>query len=77
MIHFPQLNEGDWLAVLFGGKVLGGLFQWMGDQGWIDLYERGKKVGQPVADGTPMIMVWAIVLIIFGHFILTRTRFGN
>jgi simple sugar transport system permease protein len=25
--------EGDWLAVLFGGKILGGLFTWLGDAG--------------------------------------------
>ena len=69
--------EGDWLAPLFGGKILTGLFQWMGEQGWIDVFERGKRAGQPVVDGIPMIMVWAIVLVVVGHFILTRTRFGN
>ena len=69
--------EGDWLAALFGGKILTGLFQWMGDAGWIDVFTRGKREGQPVVDGIPMIMVWAIVLIIVGHYILTRTRFGN
>ena len=35
--------EGDWLAVLFGGEILGGLFQWMGDRGWIDVFERGSE----------------------------------
>ena len=69
--------EGDWLATLFGGTILTGLFQWMGDQGWIDVFERGKRIGQPVVDGIPMIMVWAVVLIVAGHFVLTRTRFGN
>ena len=44
---------------------------------WIDVFTRGKREGQPVVDGIPMIMVWAIVLIIVGHYILTRTRFGN
>ena len=69
--------EGDWLAVLFGGKILTGLFQWMGSAGWIDVFTRGKREGQPVVDGIPMIMVWAIILIVVGHYILTRTRFGN
>ena len=49
----------------------------MGDAGWIDVFTRGKRAGQPVVDGIPMIMVWAIVLVVVGHYILTRTRFGN
>lgn len=69
--------EGDWLAAIFGGKILKGLFQWLGDAGIISTFERGTKAGQPVVDGIPMLIVWAIVLIIFGHFLLTRTRFGN
>ena len=62
--------EGDWLAPLFGGKILGGLFHWMGDAGIIAVFERGTRQGQPVVDGIPM-------LIIFGHVLLTKTKFGN
>jgi len=69
--------EGDWLAPLFGGKILTGFFSWMGDQGIIDVFERGSRKGQPVVDGIPMLIVWAIVLVIVGHIVLTRTRFGN
>ncbi len=69
--------EGDWLAPLFGGKVLTGLFQWMGDQGWIETFSRGTRAGQPVVEGVPMLVVWALVLIVFGQLLLTRTRFGN
>ncbi len=69
--------EGDWLAGLFGGKVLKGLFQWMGDAGIITVFERGVKKGQPVVDGIPMLIVWALVLIFIGHIILTKTPFGN
>jgi len=69
--------EGDWLAAIFGGKILTGLFQWMGDAGWIETFQRGTKAGQPVVDGIPMLIVWALVLIIFGHVLLTKTRFGN
>lgn len=69
--------EGDWLAPFFGGKVLGGLFTWLGDAGIIDVFDRGTRAGQPVIDGIPMLIVWAIVLVIFGHVLLTRTRFGN
>ncbi|HHL20504.1 MAG TPA: ABC transporter permease [Aliiroseovarius sp.] len=72
-----KVAEGDWLAALFGGKVLTGLFQWMGDQGWIDTFSRGTRQGQPVVDGIPMLIVWALALIVFGQVLLTRTRFGN
>lgn len=69
--------EGDWLAPVFGGKILTGFFQWMGDQGWIDTFTRGIKKGQPVVEGIPMLIVWALVLVIFGHWLLTKTKFGN
>ena len=69
--------EGDWLAPLFGGKVFTGLFTWMGDQGWIETFSRGVKKGQPVVEGIPMLMVWALFLVIFGHVLLTKTKFGN
>ncbi|RED13880.1 ABC transporter permease [Pontivivens insulae] len=69
--------EGDWLAPLFGGKVLNGLFVWLGDAGLIETFSRGSRQGQPVVDGVPMLVIWALLLIIFGHILLTRTRFGN
>ena len=69
--------QGDWLAALFGGKILGGLFQWMGDNGLIAVFERGTRAGEPVVDGIPMLIVWAIILVIFGHVLLTKTKFGN
>ncbi|MEV8468688.1 ABC transporter permease [Fluviibacterium sp. DFM31] len=72
-----DVAEGDWLAALFGGKILGGMFTWMGNNGMIATFSRGTREGQPVVDGIPMLIVWAIVLVIFGHFLLTKTRFGN
>jgi simple sugar transport system permease protein len=69
--------EGDWLAPLFGGKILRGLFSWLGDNGMIATFTRGNRMGEPVVDGIPMLIVWAIFLVIVGHLILTRTRFGN
>jgi len=72
-----DVAEGDWLAPIFGGKILTGLFQWLADAGLIATFERGSRIGQPVVDGVPMLIVWAIVLVIFGHILLTRTRFGN
>jgi simple sugar transport system permease protein len=72
-----DVAEGDWLAPIFGGKILTGFFQWMGDQGWIETFTRGLKKGQPVVEGIPMLMVWALVLVLFGHWLLTKTKFGN
>ncbi len=69
--------EGDWLAPVFGGKIGQPLFTWLGEAGYIDTFQRGTKQGQPVIDGVPMLIVWAILLIIFGHILLTKTRFGN
>jgi len=67
----------DWLAPLFGGKVLGGLFVWLADMGWIETFTRGNRAGQPVIDGIPMVVVWALALVFFGHWLLTRTKVGN
>ena len=69
--------EGDWLAPIFGGKIGQPIFQWLGDAGIIGVFERGNRAGQPVVDGIPMMMVWAVLLIVFGHILLTKTRFGN
>ena len=69
--------EGDWLASLFGGKIFTGLFSWLGEQGWISVFKGGSRAGEPIVDGIPMLIVWAIGLIICGHLLLTRTRFGN
>ncbi|WP_417245731.1 ABC transporter permease [Celeribacter sp.] len=72
-----DVSEGDWLAPVFGGKIFGGMFTWLADAGMIATFERGTKAGQPVVDGVPMLIVWAIILIIFGHVLLTKTKFGN
>ena len=69
--------EGDWLAPVFGGKILGGLFDWFADLGLIATFTRGRREGEPVVDGIPMLIVWAIGLVIVGHWALTRTKFGN
>ncbi len=72
-----DVAEGDWLASIFGGKVFQGLFVWMGDNGLIATFERGSRAGEPVVDGIPMLIIWAIAIIIFGHVLLTKTKFGN
>ncbi len=72
-----DVAEGDWLASIFGGKVGQGFFTWLGENGLIETFERGTRAGQPVVDGIPMLIVWAIGIIIFGHVLLTKTKFGN
>ncbi len=72
-----EVAEGDWLAPFFGGKIFTGLFQWLADIGLLETFTRGTRVGQPIVDGIPMLIVWAVVLLVFGHILLTRTRFGN
>src|SRR6056297_3067322 len=89
-IYFPQVIErrtiiggiddaavGDWLAPVFGGKIGGPLVVWLADLGVVDVFSRGNRVGEPVVDGIPMLIVWALVLVFIAHFILTRTKFGN
>jgi len=72
-----EAAEGDWLGQLFGGKVGGWFFQMLGDAGIINVFTRGNLKGQPVVDGIPALVLWALGLVIFGHILLTRTRFGN
>ena len=72
-----EAAEGDWLAPFFGGKIFTGLFQWLADIGLLETFTRGNRVGQPVIEGIPMLIVWALVLLVFGHILLTRTQFGN
>ena len=72
-----EAAEGDWLAPLFGGKVFTGLFQQLADWGFIDKFKVGELAGKPVIDGIPMLIVWALFLIIFAHILLTKTKFGN
>ncbi len=89
-IFFPQLIErrtiiggvseaavGDWLAPVFGGKILPGLFVWLADLGLVGVFERGNRAGEPVIDGIPMLIIWALGLMVVAHVVLTRTRFGN
>lgn len=89
-IYFPQTierktiiggirdaAEGDWLAPVFGGIVGRPFFRWLGDMGWLETFAGGDRAGQPVVEGIPMLIIWALVLIAFGHVLLTRTKFGN
>ena len=72
-----EAAEGDWLAAVFGGKILKSLFVWLADLGVVETFVAGTRAGEPVVDGIPMLIVWAVILIIFAHVLLTRTQFGN
>lgn len=72
-----DVSKGDWLAFVFGGVTLQPVFQFLANIGLIDTYVRGTKMGQPVVEGLPMLMIWAFALIIFGHWLLSKTKFGN
>ena len=43
----------------------------------IGVFSRGNRAGAPVVDGIPMLIIWALGLMIVAHVVLTRTRFGN
>lgn len=60
-------------ASLFNGDVLTGLFQWMGDLGWIAT----RSDGVPFVPGIPMSIVWWIGVTVVAAYVLTQTRFGN
>ncbi|RWM94355.1 MAG: ABC transporter permease [Mesorhizobium sp.] len=72
-----EVAAGDPIAWLFGGEAFTGLFQWLGQQGVIATFTKGTRMGQPVVSGIPMLIVWAIVFVLVGQWVLTRTRFGN
>ncbi|WP_305856691.1 ABC transporter permease [Balneatrix alpica] len=64
--------ESDWLAPFFGGEIGQGLFLWLGQNGWIDMYG-----DTPVVTGIPMVVVWWFLLALVCSWVLLRTRFGN
>ena len=68
-----KVAAGDWLAPLFGGTVGDGFFNWLAKTGLMETYADGT----PLVQGIPALIIWAIILIVVGHFILQRTRFGN
>lgn len=68
---------GDWLAPFFSGKVFRSAFVWLADNGLVDKFKVGAKAGRPAVDGIPMLMIWAVVLVLLGHWLLTKTAFGN
>lgn len=69
-----DLSEGDWLAPIFNGEVLGFVFFWLADIGMIDTLRDGVT---PRVQGIPMSVVWFLVLGAIATWVLLRTSFGN
>ena len=65
---------GDsFVAWMFGGKIGAPVFVWLADAGVIGRLPNGA----PVVNGIPMVIVWALLIAIVGHVVLTKTRVGN
>lgn len=65
---------GDsFVAWMFGGKIGAPVFVWLADAGLIGRLPNGA----PVVNGIPMVIVWALLIAIVGHVVLTKTRVGN
>ena len=65
--------EDSWVAGLFTGNVLTGLFSWLADIGLL----RTLSNGRPAVPGIPMVVVWALLVAVVAHFVLAKTRVGN
>ncbi len=68
----PAIQD-SFVGFLFSGTVFTGLFRWMADN---DIIHRLPN-GDPSVRGIPMIVVWALVIGVVGHIVLSRTRVGN
>lgn len=58
---------------LFAGTIGNSFFVWLAENGLIDRLPNGN----PIVNGIPMVIVWALALVIAAHVVLTKTRVGN
>jgi simple sugar transport system permease protein len=68
-----EAAEGTIVSFLFSGAVGGSFFAWLADH---DIIGRLPN-GDPSVKGVPMVIVWALVLAVVGHVVLSKTRVGN
>jgi simple sugar transport system permease protein len=68
-----DVAEGSFVAWLFGGKIGAPVFVWLADAGLIGRLPNGS----PMVNGIPMVIVWALLIAVVGHVVLTKTRVGN
>lgn len=66
-------TESFVMSSLFQGVVLESWFTAFGNWGWIEVLDDG----QPLVKGIPKVLVWALLLVIAAHIMLTKMRFGN
>jgi simple sugar transport system permease protein len=74
--QIPNITDGavdSFIVQLVAGKVGGDLFIWLAHHGYIE----ADSKGMPMAEGIPMSLVWWIVLVAAGTWLLLRTTFGN
>jgi simple sugar transport system permease protein len=60
-------------ASLFSGYVLTGLFDQLAKVGWVAANDSGGAL----AIGIPKVVVWWLVFVVVGAFLLARTKYGN
>jgi simple sugar transport system permease protein len=68
-----EAAQGSVVAFLFSGTIGNSFFVWLADH---DVIARLPN-GDPSVKGVPMVIVWALVLAVIGHIVLSKTRFGN
>lgn len=61
------------VAWMFGGKIGAPIFAWLADAGVMGRMANGA----PVVNGVPMVILWAVLIAVVGHVVLTKTRAGN
>jgi simple sugar transport system permease protein len=74
--QIPYITEGakdSFVVWLFGGKIGGPVFEWLGAIGIVPL----RPDGVPVVQGLPMSVVWWILVTALATWVLVRTPFGN
>lgn len=65
--------EGDWLAPLFSGDALGGLFAWLAQVGVVETFNNGA----PKVPGIPIEIIWFLIIALLATWVLLRTPVGN
>ena len=58
---------------LFAGTVGNSFFVWLAEHEIIGRFPNGD----PSVKGIPMVIVWALVLAVVAHIVLTKTKLGN
>jgi len=68
-----QYSADSFVAQLFAAKLFPGFFQWLADNGIMNKLPNGA----PAVGGIPMLIVWAFIIAVIAHVVLTKTRIGN